>query len=333
MNGRIYDYNIGRFLSVDPFIQGTGSQGINPYSYVLNNPLSFTDPTGYSAEEEVETKPIYEIKTGSRLRTKVGETTTTTVTNDLGQVTHQHSVSAYTNGTYAGSSVTFDNGKATSATVYKGNKDGKSVSATVDINSPTSVSKDSSSSEQSNDTISLRAVSASDSNGNSYSWNSQRMYPGSPVSMEGAMRGAHNSGKGYDAWVEAGGSSSAWDHPLVMMGGSFATEGILAIRFGSSIAPGVKSYSPKLYEYFGRHFDEISNGFSKLVGRDRKQFLSETASAACGIAIVCASKFSPFKLPPGMPANPPAWNNGINYLHRQHDKTIPYPMRILDKVD
>ncbi|MFC4701521.1 RHS repeat-associated core domain-containing protein, partial [Glaciecola siphonariae] len=49
MNGRIYDYNIGRFLSVDPFIQGTGSQGINPYSYVLNNPLSFTDPTGYSA--------------------------------------------------------------------------------------------------------------------------------------------------------------------------------------------------------------------------------------------------------------------------------------------
>ncbi|MFC4701771.1 RHS repeat-associated core domain-containing protein, partial [Glaciecola siphonariae] len=54
MNGRIYDYNIGRFLSVDPFIQGTGSQGINPYSYVLNNPLSFTDPTGYTVEAEVD---------------------------------------------------------------------------------------------------------------------------------------------------------------------------------------------------------------------------------------------------------------------------------------
>jgi len=49
MNGRVYDYNLGRFMSVDPFIQGAGnSQAINPYSYVLNNPLSGTDPTGYS---------------------------------------------------------------------------------------------------------------------------------------------------------------------------------------------------------------------------------------------------------------------------------------------
>jgi hypothetical protein len=50
MNGRVYDYNVGRFMSVDPFIQGSGSQGVNPYSYVMNNPLSFTDPSGYSAE-------------------------------------------------------------------------------------------------------------------------------------------------------------------------------------------------------------------------------------------------------------------------------------------
>ena len=48
MNGRVYDYNLGRFLSVDPIIQGVGnSQGINPYSYVMNNPLAGTDPTGY----------------------------------------------------------------------------------------------------------------------------------------------------------------------------------------------------------------------------------------------------------------------------------------------
>lgn len=46
MNGRIYDYNVGRFLSVDPFVH-EGSQGINPYSYIMNNPLSGTDPTGY----------------------------------------------------------------------------------------------------------------------------------------------------------------------------------------------------------------------------------------------------------------------------------------------
>ncbi|WP_162846748.1 RHS repeat domain-containing protein [Marinicella litoralis] len=47
MNGRMYDFNNGRFLSVDPFIQGTTSQAINPYSYIQNNPLSGIDPSGY----------------------------------------------------------------------------------------------------------------------------------------------------------------------------------------------------------------------------------------------------------------------------------------------
>ncbi|NVJ65926.1 MAG: hypothetical protein HWE16_05505, partial [Gammaproteobacteria bacterium] len=48
MNGRAYDYNLGRFLSVDPFIQFVGnSQSLNPYSYILNNPLAATDPSGY----------------------------------------------------------------------------------------------------------------------------------------------------------------------------------------------------------------------------------------------------------------------------------------------
>ena len=50
MNGRVYNYHLGRFLSVDPFIQGVGnSQGVNPYSYILNNPLAGTDPSGYVA--------------------------------------------------------------------------------------------------------------------------------------------------------------------------------------------------------------------------------------------------------------------------------------------
>ena len=47
IKGRMYDFNNGRFLSVDPYIQGTDSQAINPYSYIDNNPLSGTDPTGY----------------------------------------------------------------------------------------------------------------------------------------------------------------------------------------------------------------------------------------------------------------------------------------------
>ncbi|MDC2889324.1 hypothetical protein PN838_11710 [Psychrosphaera sp. G1-22] len=48
MNGRVYDYNLGRFMSVDPFIQSpTNTQSINPYSYIMNNPMAGTDPTGY----------------------------------------------------------------------------------------------------------------------------------------------------------------------------------------------------------------------------------------------------------------------------------------------
>ena len=53
MNGRIYDFNVGRFLSVDPFLQfPENSQSANPYSYILNNPMSGTDPTGYLAETD-----------------------------------------------------------------------------------------------------------------------------------------------------------------------------------------------------------------------------------------------------------------------------------------
>src|SRR5712664_577197 len=51
MNGRVYDYRLGRFLSVDPIISNPAdSQSINPYSYIGNNPLSGVDPTGYSAD-------------------------------------------------------------------------------------------------------------------------------------------------------------------------------------------------------------------------------------------------------------------------------------------
>ncbi|BBO29920.1 hypothetical protein AltI4_43080 [Alteromonas sp. I4] len=40
----MYDYNLGWFMSVDLFVH-SGSQGLNPYSYIMNNPLSGTDPT------------------------------------------------------------------------------------------------------------------------------------------------------------------------------------------------------------------------------------------------------------------------------------------------
>ena len=48
MKGRIYDPKLGRFLQADPFIGDPyHGQNHNRYSYVHNNPLSRTDPSGY----------------------------------------------------------------------------------------------------------------------------------------------------------------------------------------------------------------------------------------------------------------------------------------------
>jgi len=50
MNGRVYDPLVGQLLSPDPFIQQPeNSQSYNRYGYVFNNPLRFTDPSGYFA--------------------------------------------------------------------------------------------------------------------------------------------------------------------------------------------------------------------------------------------------------------------------------------------
>ncbi|WP_062176606.1 RHS repeat domain-containing protein [Dysgonomonas macrotermitis] len=47
MNARLYDPVIGRFLSPDPYVQAPDfSQNFNRYSYALNNPLRYTDPSG-----------------------------------------------------------------------------------------------------------------------------------------------------------------------------------------------------------------------------------------------------------------------------------------------
>ncbi|WP_170113165.1 Ig-like domain-containing protein [Ahniella affigens] len=49
MNGRLYDPILGRMLSPDPIVQELYNlQNLNRYTYVLNNPLSLTDPTGLS---------------------------------------------------------------------------------------------------------------------------------------------------------------------------------------------------------------------------------------------------------------------------------------------
>jgi RHS repeat-associated protein len=50
-NARYYDPTIGRFISADTFIQSLGNpQCLNRYSYCLNNPLKYTDPSGLSVK-------------------------------------------------------------------------------------------------------------------------------------------------------------------------------------------------------------------------------------------------------------------------------------------
>ena len=91
MNGRVYDYNMGRFMSVDPLIQSpTSTQSINPYSYIMNNPLAGTDPTGYKSEVE-------EVVTGSRIKRKMS-VSGNSITSSSSNVTFSGNVTTSTNG-------------------------------------------------------------------------------------------------------------------------------------------------------------------------------------------------------------------------------------------
>ncbi len=52
MNGRLYDPVLGRMLSPDIAVQDEyNAQAYNRYSYCFNNPLRFTDPSGYVVDE------------------------------------------------------------------------------------------------------------------------------------------------------------------------------------------------------------------------------------------------------------------------------------------
>jgi hypothetical protein len=58
MNGRVYDPLVGRFISPDPFVQMPDySQSYNRYSYAFNNPLRFSDPSGFFAEGDSTLSP------------------------------------------------------------------------------------------------------------------------------------------------------------------------------------------------------------------------------------------------------------------------------------
>ncbi|CAH1520231.1 Type IV secretion protein Rhs [Vibrio owensii] len=67
MNGRVYDPELARFTSADPVIQDPYAvSSFNRYAYVWNNPLKYTDPTGFEAESDVKGDDDGETSTDSR---------------------------------------------------------------------------------------------------------------------------------------------------------------------------------------------------------------------------------------------------------------------------
>jgi RHS repeat-associated protein len=79
MNGRVYDPSLGRFLTPDPNVQFISNlQSYNRYAYAGNNPLRYTDPTGFFWDEigdffkNTFSNPITDIELGLSLAVCIG---------------------------------------------------------------------------------------------------------------------------------------------------------------------------------------------------------------------------------------------------------------------
>lgn len=312
MNGRVYDYNLGRFMSVDPYIQSPGnSQSINPYSYIMNNPLAGTDPTGYATELKEE--KIRQTTTGSHIKRQVGSKFTSTTTNSAGAVTNK-STTVVMGSKVAISSTNYSNGAATSQTSVLMDADkGSSFSATVDINSEGSKSKNKDGYQNS------RSASATDSDGNSYSFRVNQISAVTPEGAWGLIQSAQGEGKGYEACSEAGAGKDLLEHPLVLMATSTLT-GLERSAINSFNAVGMRlaaSKNPYVMQ-LGEFMNGFSSGFAKLSESSRREFKEQLRVAICGTVISCTAKFSQIDMPKQLPKSPSSIKNMINYLHRKN---------------
>ena len=61
---RYYDPDLGRFTQPDSITPSLTSQGLNPYSYVNNNPINFTDPMGHTASYGYQLIPPWKMDNG-----------------------------------------------------------------------------------------------------------------------------------------------------------------------------------------------------------------------------------------------------------------------------
>ena len=67
-NARYYDTTLGRFISADTLVPQAGDpQALNRYSYVGNNPLKYTDPSGHcwGAASGARSLPSYDVTCGN----------------------------------------------------------------------------------------------------------------------------------------------------------------------------------------------------------------------------------------------------------------------------
>jgi RHS repeat-associated protein len=70
MNGRLLDPKLGRVISADPFVPAPlFSQSYNRYAYVYNNPLKYTDPSGFSPRDPDYDRPPRERDRCERVNT------------------------------------------------------------------------------------------------------------------------------------------------------------------------------------------------------------------------------------------------------------------------